>query len=202
MYATTFKHLQPFLFVCGLMIFSTLANAQDNKNQLKLMAGLGCGHYFNTSFDIENEDIRNNNPNFNLKLLWQPEHRLRIGIESGYNTLYSTNKIQTDSGSLYLNSRLNIVPLFLTLSMQMYKHLEASFSTGYASLLYNIDSDQMEAKTGNVMSKYNIAVGLLYNYPINNYLDIGSEIKYLYIGQTFDKQLSFSVNFSYRFLTW
>jgi len=202
MYGIIFKtNLKTIIAVCFLWATLNL-NAQENEKyrSLKLVIGAGYGHYFNNFTNVLDQDVINNRPEFFGKLLWRPEHRLGIGIESGYYLMYSTTRIQTDNGSSKLTSSLKVVPIFLTLSMNVVKHLDLNFATGWTSMIYfiNINKSKTNKVVGQTYSMSNFALGITYSIPLSKKIDLGSEIKYLNIGKTNDHHLSASVCMSYK----
>jgi hypothetical protein len=195
MFVTIFRFFRFFIGIAFSILFCENTEAQEN--HLKLMMGAGYGHYFNSLSTVGNENISNNNPASTAKLIWQTEHKLRLGLESGYYFVYST----TSSNIETLNTRLSVIPMFLNVSMKVYKNFEVFFSTGYAAMLYKTESPGVLI-TDNNLSEYNISLGVLYNLPINKSFDLFTEIKYLYIGNTFDNHVSGLIGVSYKFLTW
>lgn len=192
--------------VFSLILTMTLlkVNCQEQNNHIKVIVGGGYGYYFNTFSNVSNDDIAIYKPNFSAKLIWQPEYKLRIGIESGYYPIYSTSKFQTDNNTIQLTTHLDVIPFFFNISMVLHKNLEASFATGWASMKYFISSKngRRGSVTGSTMSKYNILVGLNYYLPIGKRIDIGTEVKYLYLGKTLDNHMSVTISMSYKIFSW
>ena len=105
--------------------------------------------------------LRNDRPSFYGKLLWQPEYRLSIGIESGYYSMYSTTRIQTNNGSVKLTSRLKVVPIFLSISMNVINHLDINFGTGWVDMVYTVNPalSKAERVIGRAYSMSNYSAG-------------------------------------------
>ncbi|RPH27719.1 MAG: hypothetical protein EHM93_19085 [Bacteroidales bacterium] len=179
-------------------------NSQEASNHIKLVLGGGYGHYINSLTNVSNNDINPNQPVFAAKILWQAEHRLRVGIESGYYGIYSTSRIQTDDKNIRLTTHFDVIPIFINISMVLHKNIEVSFSTGYAYMMYSISSKSKKRGplTGSTMSRYNTVLGLQYNLPIGKRLEVGAEIKYFYLGKTFDTQMQATLNLSYKIISW
>ena len=66
------------------------------------------------------------------RLMWEPEHYLSLGIESGYYRLYSLDvNSSDDSTSVHI---LNVaIPIQLVISMKFFENFYASFSFGRQS---------------------------------------------------------------------
>jgi hypothetical protein len=191
-------------FCLFAVTISLLAQKNEDVRSLKLTIGGGIGHYFNTFTNVLDKDVRNNRPAFSGKLVWQPEHRLRIGVESGYYFIYSTTRIQSDNKTELLTSSLKVIPLFLCLSMKTAKHLELNFATGWSDLIYtvNINKSKKNKVTGHTYSMSNFTAGFTYFIPLGKKMDLGAECKYLYIGKTADNHISVLLNISYKIVHW
>jgi hypothetical protein len=201
-----FKNKSIFLAGFVMFAFSYILTAQtpDSSRYLKLTIGGGYGHYFNTFTNVSDQDVVNNKPSFSARLLWQPEYRLRLGLESGLYYIYSTTRIQTDGGSDKLTTNLKVIPIFLSLSMAVTKRFELNFSTGWTSMIYTIQINKSTKNkiTGHTFSMSNFAAGCSYYIPLSRKIDLGAEIKYMYLGKTDDYHVSGMINFSYKIKTW
>jgi hypothetical protein len=206
MYGIIFKYRFRLIAALGLVAITTSLFSQnkDEVRSLKLTMGGGYGYYFNTFTNVLDQDVNNIKPAFYGKLLWQTEYRLRIGLESGYYFIYSTTRIQTDNKSEKLTSNLKVVPIFLSLSMKMTKHLELNFATGWASMIYviNINKSTKNKVIGHTYSMSNCAAGFTYFIPLGKKIDLGTEFKYLYLGKTDDQHISVFLNVSYKIKNW
>jgi hypothetical protein len=183
---------------------ATYSQSQDKTRSIKLILGGGMGHFFNTFTNVLDEDVHNDLPSFCGKILWQPEYRLSLGLESGYYFMYSTTRIQTDTGSEKLTTRLKVVPIFLSLSLKIFNHLDINFGTGWADMIYTVNPAQSKAEKviGTVYSMSNYTTGFTYSYQIGKKLSLGAEFKYLYLRKTDDRHVSLLLNISYKILSW
>jgi hypothetical protein len=179
-------------------------NAQDSCRCIKLILGGGYGHYFNTFTNVLDEDVKVNRPSFSVRLVWQPEHKLRLGIESGLTYMYSTTRIQVDGNAEKLTANLKVIPIFLSLSMAVIKRFELNFGTGWTSMVYTIRINKSDKNkvTGSSFSMSNFSAGCSYYIPLSKKIDLGTEVKYLYIGKTDDYHVSGLITFSYKLKSW
>jgi hypothetical protein len=183
---------------------ATHCQSQVKSRSINLILGGGLGHFFNTFTNVLDEDVRNDRPSFCGKLLWQPEHRLSIGIESGYYNMYSTTRIQTNIGAEKLTSRLKVVPIFLSLSMRVVNHLNINFGTGLADMIYTLNAAKTKSEkvVGTTYSMSNYTTGFTYSYPLGKKFRLGAEFKYLYLRKTDDSHVSLLLNISYKIFSW
>lgn len=186
-----------------LLIMTSLSLSGQNEvrsRALKLTLGGGYGYYFNTFTNVLDEDVINSRPSFYGKLMWQPEHRLRIGFESGYYEIYSTTRIETVNKSLKLTTSLNVIPLFLSFAMKTTKHFDINFATGVAIMNYGVivNKSKKSLVEGHTLSLSDFATGFTWYLPLGNRFELGAEFKYLYLGKTRDSHVSAFLDFSYK----
>ncbi len=202
----TFKLRGQIILFLAFLALPTmmLGQIQEKSRSIQLILGGGLGHYFNTFTNVLDEDVINNRPSFSGKLSWQPEHRLSLGIESGYYFIYSTTRIQTDVGAEKLTSKLKVIPIFLSLSMRVINHLEINFGTGWADMVYTVNAAKTKSDkvTGKTYSMSNYTTGFTYTYPMGKKLGLGAEFKYLYLGKTEDHHVSLLLNVHYKIVGW
>jgi hypothetical protein len=206
MFDITINRIFQFILLILLILSALFSHGQgsEKSRSIRLELGGGLGHYFNTFTNVLDEDVKNNRPSFCGKILWQPEYRLSLGIESGYYFMYSTTRIQTDIGAEKLTSRLKVVPLFLSLSMRVVNHLNINFGTGLADMIYTLNAAKTKSDkvVGTTYSMSNYTTGFTYSYQLGKKISLGAEFKYLYLRKTDDSHVSLLVNISYNILKW
>jgi hypothetical protein len=198
----TSKYLKKYIIVILLVMTSLSLSGQYEARfrALKLTLGGGYGYYFNTFTNVVDEDVKNSRPSFCGKLMWQPEHRLRIGFESGYYEIYSTTRIETVNKTQKLTTSLNVIPLFLTLAFKTTKHFDINFATGGAIMNYGVivNKSKKSRIEGQTLSLSNFATGVAWYLPLGNRFELGAEFKYLYLGKTQDSHVSAFLDLSYK----
>jgi hypothetical protein len=90
----------------------------------------GYAHYvmpYRPGIDIERKGFA-----FSLRLLWHPDHRLRLGVESGWTTLYSyeLKNVETSFGRTDASLSLNAIPVLVVFSMQVLGPVSLSAGVG------------------------------------------------------------------------
>jgi hypothetical protein len=187
-----------------MLMSGSLLSGQTSKGfrSLKLTLGGGYGHYFNTFTNVLDEDIKNNRPSFAVKLMWQPEHLIGIGFESGYYEFYSTTRIETGGTIRKLTTNLDVIPLFLTFSVKATRHISINFATGGALMGYTIyvNKSKKGDVTGKALSLSNFAAGISWSVPAGKRIEFGTEFRYLYIGKTADNHVSAFATISYNII--
>ncbi len=130
-----------------------------------------------------------------LRLMWQPDHLLGIGLESGWTNFYSY-KVQ---GSVNGEVNVRAVPLLLVFSMPLAKNLKIFAGTG--GYFMTSDLDYQQQTKSNTFSLGWMAA-LSYSYPISKTCDIATEFKWLNARETKDGSLSLQILLRWKILTW
>ena len=197
MYATTvrpvYKLVVSLFFIMGCV--KCFSQEIDSFRHVQLTLGPALGHYFNSMVNVRNTDMKANLPGCLAKIMWKPEYRLKFGIQSGYYYIYRSSAISTDSGFANFRSDLRVVPVLFEISMNIWKGLELSLSTGYC-ILSSMSGGDPKLKTAVSMANYSF--GTSYNLRINEKFQLGTGINYMFIGKTEDHHLSFVMSLTYN----
>src|SRR6188768_1578291 len=78
-----------------------------------LYVGVGPNFYFN-NLVIAKDYVKEFNYSFAFRFMWEPEHLLSLGIESGYYRLYSVDFREQSE----VNISNNAIPIQLVVSMK------------------------------------------------------------------------------------
>jgi hypothetical protein len=189
-----------FFTVLFIIVFSLKCFSQSADTTYKVNAILGLGYsYFLTSL---NNLVGFNANSFNAtaKIMWQPEHLLRVGIESGYLSFYSykQSSFTSEYGTTDIKSSLSAVPIILVFAMELFDKLEVSSGVGVYFLFSEIESFNNKVSSSVFSNGYYSS--LAYSHPLNNDLSIGGELKYYYLSKIEDADLSLQVVLKYSFL--
>jgi hypothetical protein len=196
------KYSRLLILVTAVLLADTGAYSQEHRpaRSLKFTAGFGYGRYFNTFTNVTDENISLYNPSVYGKLVWEPEHRLTIGFESGYYRIYSTERIEVGTTSRQLKTNMSAIPLFICFGMKMTRHLDLNFATGGLIVDYKVIPNRSKSNSvkGSTLSLFDYSAGLTWHVPFGKRTELGSEIKYMFIGKTTDNHLSAFITLSYR----
>jgi hypothetical protein len=183
------------LFICLLIT----ATAAAQTYHLNGYAGLGYARFLT---DMDLDGLNQNGYNFKIRLMWQPEHVLRVGLESGYHHLYSyeNSNLNTDFGVTDAQASLTAIPILFVAGMEILPNIELLGGIGPTILHSFFESYGSEAKSSQLSTSYFIAGR--YEYPINESLAIGGELNYYQISKIEDATLSLQFILTYRLLSW
>ena len=193
------------------IVFSTLiivltaslsqSYSQKDDPEYAVTAYINAG-YSRFISELDYNDLNKNGFSGTIRLMWEPEHLLSIGIESGYLHLYDITTQITHQDTITFNgsSELTAVPILMVFSMELFENFKISFGSGMFLLTSKVDA------LGNPVSSNQVSTGVLgsasYYYPLSHTISLGGEIKYYLINKIEDGSLNFQFSLQYRFLTY
>jgi hypothetical protein len=184
-----------------VLIFFTLVVFSQQKDSVKvrlnhytLTIGAGWTHYIN---NLENGDqkIQNNFAGVSFKFFWEPEHRLSLGLESGYYKLFKvTNQINADT-SVQIDRA--VVPLLLLVRMRIVDNVYLGAGMGIA-IITNTASGVSQKIVTKTNSLSNFELSGSYIYPLSKHWRIGGEFKGFHFGSLNDWMYSVQALCAFR----
>jgi hypothetical protein len=130
-----------------------------------------------------------------IRVMWYPDHLLRVGIESGWTRFFSYG-LQTNPRS---NLNLSAIPLLLVFSMPVGEHFNVFVGAGG----YVVSSD-LDYKTIVRVDEFSQGWMLAgsYLFPVSRSLGIAAELKLFNASQFKDVSLTLQVHLVSRVLEW
>ncbi|HEX9251155.1 MAG TPA: outer membrane beta-barrel protein [Ignavibacteriaceae bacterium] len=189
--------LQKILIGVFLLSCVTFGQMTDTTYSLSAELGAGYSRYFTT---MDYNDLNKNGFTGTVRVMWNPEHLLSIGLESGYQYLYSIDisDYSTEYGNTNFSASMYTVPIFIVYAMKIAPNVKLTAASGMY-LLYNsgeIFGEQLKSNQISIGAR----AGISYTYPINNTISIGGELQYSYISKIQDQTVSIQFMFIYDFL--
>lgn len=151
-------------------------------NHYSLTVGVGWAHYVNT-LEIGKDNASINSAGVSLKFFWEPEHRLSLGLETGFYRLYKV-KMSTETDAQG-EATMSAMPLLLNIRMRIVDNFYLSAGGGLA-IMFNKVNLGGEKINSNILSLSNFQVSGSYIYPLTNHWQVGGEVKVLTFGKTAD----------------
>jgi len=132
-----------------------------------------------------------------FRILWHPDHLVRIGFETGHMNFYSyTFK---DSVANTGKTSVSGVPLLLVASMPVTKRWNAFVGAGFYNLTTKLDylgkNDSHKLSVGWMMAAS-------YIYPLSKKLGIATELKWMDANETVDASICLQMQLVWKFKTW
>jgi len=187
------------IFICGTA-FKGMAQANDDAggktHKFTFYAGIGPNYYLNNLVIAKNK-VKEFNYSFVGRLMWEPKHNLSLGIESGYNRLYSVDTDLPGHGNVHI---VNVaIPIRLVVAMKFFEHYFASFNMGQSILLNKVSSSDYGSFDASNISLGDFGLDIGYKRLISDRIYLGSEIKGTYSAKLEDKNIALVFFAGYRF---
>jgi len=163
-----------------VLVFLSLVGFSQQKDSVKVRLnhysftiGAGWTHYVN---NLENFDqnMKNDFAGVSFKFFWEPEHRLSLGLESGYYKLFKiTDQVNQDT-TVEINRSL--VPFLLLVRMRIVDNVYLGAGMGISFITNKASGAGQEIKT-TMNSLSNFEVTGSYIYPLSKHWLVGGELK-------------------------
>jgi hypothetical protein len=136
------------------------------------------------------------NYSFAGRVMWEPEHRLSIGFETGYYRLYSL----TQTGPLQTKIRNSAIPLQLIISMKFFKSFYGNFAIGRSILINDVTTNFDGNFDATTFSLADFSTSLGYKRQLNHRFSLGVETKFFLSSKADDKNIAllFMAGYSFR----
>jgi hypothetical protein len=138
--------------------------------------------------------IKRNSVAFTARLMWYPNHRLRVGFETGYTNFYS---YKVSNGNKKGSVNLNAIPLLIVWSMPIVKRVNIFAGFGSYILASQLNYNGIvNSKTFSLGSN----IALSYTQPFSKRAGIAAEAKWMNAFETKDAALSLQVQLIWKFI--
>jgi hypothetical protein len=188
------------------LLFGFISLLPQNKDSLYFISVNIGGGYLRYITSLDYQSLDQNGFCGSFRIMWHPEHQLSIGVETGYQKLYSINPKITvpEFGTSDVRASMISVPIFITFSMKILPeslpNFQVLFSPGIFILLNRGEAFNDQIKSSQISNGF--SAGVSYLYPVTDLLSIGSEVKYAQIAKIQDSDITIQLMLSYKFLQW
>ncbi len=187
-------------FTLVLICFTLVAFSQQKDsvkvrlNHYTLTVGAGWTHYID-NLEYGNKNIRKDFAGVSFKFYWEPEHRLSLGLETGYYKLFRTTNEFTPDTTFYVDR--TVVPMLLLVRMRIVDNVYLGAGMGLAFITNKVSgvNNSIVTKT---TSMSNFELSGAYIYPLSNLLRIGGEFKLFHFGNMSDWMYSIQATCAVR----
>ena len=178
---------------------SGFSQVEDTTYSLTTEIGLGYSRYFTT---MDYNDLNKNGFSGTVRVMWNPEHLLSIGLETGYQYLYSidVNNVETEFGTSDFSASMVSVPIFIAIAMRITPNIKLIAGSGMFLLSNN------GTAFGDALESSQISIGahagIAYVHPLTDLISIGGELQYSYYSKIQDQTFALQFILVYKFLEW
>ena len=197
--------INSLLFILISVLLLQTVNAQTIKKNgkqkrirhyaLVLDAGGGVATYTSNIIN-QGEQISKHptNPDATIRVMWHPNHRLRVGFETGYTNFYS---YAIKNGNNIGKVTLSAMPILVVWSIPIIKRVNLFAGFGSYHLTTHLN---YQGKVNS--STYSLGSNLAINYvqPITKKLGISAELKWTNAFQTKDNLVGLQAHLVWKFL--
>jgi hypothetical protein len=183
--------MRKYLFFLLLLVLPAWTSLQAQKNDtlrkpwnhFSLSISPGWTHYVNSLQNVGESKVRLDFAGVALKFFWEPEHRLSLGLETGYYTIFKLS--QEVSPGETGTSTMTCIPFLLVARMRIFDHFYLSAAPGLA-LIYTRLEGVGDKITSHQTSLSNFEVAASYLYPVSRLFSVGGTAAFMSIGKTND----------------
>lgn len=192
-----------------LALVSTAAQAQTegftsqpvkrNEYALVLYAGSGPGYYLSIAGVPEylNPKIRKISPVSTVRLMWHPDHLIKLGLETGYMTFVSYTL--EDSLGNRGKVQLDAIPVLIEWTMALTRRFNVFAGSGVYFLKSSVD---YAGKSSSSKLSIGWMAAASYIQPLGKNTGLGAELKWLDAAESTDGSLSLQIQLVWKFLKW
>lgn len=133
----------------------------------------------------------------NIRIMWHPDHLLKVGLETGHMTFYSYTF--TDSAGVKGKAKVSAIPVLIEWTMAVTKRLNLFAGSGVYFLRTNLDY------RGRTVSP-KLSIGWMaagsYIHPLSSSVGLGTEVKWMKAAETNNGIVSAQLQLVWKFLRW
>ena len=197
------KKILFIVITCCLVTMRGISQKADSAKQkanysLVLYAGGGASQYL-ASLEpsipgVENKQLLH--PAATFRVMWQPDHLLSLGIESGYVTWFS---YESNHDTVAAKIAMSSIPLLITWSMPIAKRFRVF--AGFGSYFMTSTLEDKRTMHSNTAS-LGWSLATAYVQPLQKNLALAIEGKWYKAHETRDDLVSLQLQLVWRFLKW
>ncbi|MBA2745991.1 MAG: hypothetical protein H0U44_07200 [Flavisolibacter sp.] len=192
-----------FILLFALQSFVAFAQQSEKKKRgtyaLVAYVGGGVGYYLTLAGvpAYLNPQVSKWSSLTSLRVMWQPDHLVRVGVETGKMQFlsYRFKDSVGNDGRIIVNA----VPLLVEWSMAVSKRFQVFAGSGVYFLTTKMD---YAGKSRSNKLSIGWMAAISYLHPLGKDLNLGTELKWMDAAETTDGSLGFQLQLVYRFLKW
>lgn len=181
-------HIAIFFCMTTMSLFAQVNNpTQVKKHRLAFYAGIGPNFYFN-NLVINKAQVDPWNKSLVIRFLWEPQHFISLGIESGYYRLYTYEYTAQNLGPAEVSNFA--IPVQLVASMKFLKSYYANASVGQSYMINQFTSPEQGNFKAARWSLADFGITLGYKYRFKNRISLGAEMKFFHAAKYNDNNMA------------
>ncbi|MFH1051739.1 MAG: hypothetical protein V1779_12530 [bacterium] len=136
-----------------------------------------------------------------IRLMWEPDHKLNIGIETGYMIIekHTSPEQKYDAGKTSFDVSLKAIPIIAVFNMELWK---TDFYAAMGASYVWTELDAFDDKVYSPVWNYSLMFGWGYTYMFNENIGLGIEAKDYFFTRLNKQVASFQLKLKYCILDW
>jgi low affinity Fe/Cu permease len=193
MYLKRIIIIKLLVIACAIHAIAQTTNyTKPKRKKFAVYAGVGPNYYFN-NIEVGKSYVNKFNYSFTGRVMWEPEHLLSLGVESGYYRLYTYN---TPNQVHIANTA---IPIQIVLSMKFLQNFYVNFAMGQSVLLNKINTESSGNFSASTFSVADFSGTVGYRHMLGNRFSISTEAKFYYSSAFTDRNIAVLFGGGYRF---
>lgn len=187
------------VFMCAA---SYAARAQETQTppvksrHFTFYAGVGPNFYFN-NLVLAKDYVKEYNYSIVGRIMWEPEHYLGLGIESGYYQLYHMDVTTPNNPNVHI---VNVaIPIQIVVSMKFFENFYCNFNMGQSILKNLVSTTNLGEFNASTVSLGDFAASIGYRRPVLERFYLGTEVKGFYSAKLQDRNIALVFLGGFRF---
>lgn len=166
---------------------------------LVLYVGGGSTYYFATGGkpNYLQPTLQKFNPIGTVRLMWHPDHLVKVGLETGYMTFL--NYTARDSTGKTARVRTDAIPLLVEWTMALTKRFNVFAGSGVYFLTTHLD---YAGKTTSQKLGIGWMAAASYIHPLGKNVGLGTELKWMDAAESTDGSFALQLQLVWKFLRW
>ena len=182
-----------FLLISLVAVSQEQSPVKQKKGRWVAYVSAGPNYYFNNI--VVGKDLVNEfNYTATFKLMWEPEFRVSLGVETGYYRLYTANG--TGQGKLHIVN--SATPVHFVAAMNLWKSYYFDLTIGPSFLSNKVHTDSYGDFNGSSVSLADFSGTLSYRFKWKGKFRLGFGPKFFYSSHLNDQSLALVVMAGYK----
>src|SRR4051812_11181308 len=188
-------------FICSISfkgVSQTNSTATPKNHKFTFYLGAGPNYYFN-NLVLAKDKVKELSYSFVGRIMWEPKHNLSLGIESGYNRLYSADGELSGGSAGHVHIVNAAIPIRIVISMKFFQNYYASFNMGQSILQNKVSTSNAGTFDASNVSLGDFGLDIGYRKLVSERFYLATEIKGTYSAKLEDKNIALVFLGGYRF---
>lgn len=179
--------MKKLLVIVWVLAAFPLFAQDETPSRWAVYAYAGPNFYLN-NFDKFKSYVDGRNFSFGARVMWEPEHRISLGLKVGYYYIYRINFPGAGQGRVVLTA----IPIQPFITMRLYKGFYGNFGMGPSIYTNKVEFNGSEVLNDSFTSLADVSVGFGYLQRRVGKVSFGGEVEYFYSAKSNENLMTIS----------